>query len=394
MSGPDALREVGRQRRLLSAVTLLGLVMLSACSGSDPTSEQTGQPTPTTAAPYRSEIYDSRDHWLCLPDKADDPCHETLETTVIEADGTTTIEVHETASDPPIDCFYVYPTISGDRSMNSDLEAGPEERATIQSQAARLSSQCRIFAPVYRQVTLGVITGRGEIQGDRAQAGNVAYADVVDAWHWYLANENDGRGVVLIGHSQGSGHLTRLIREEIDPSEDARARLVGAYLLGSAVRVPQGQTVGGDFQQVPLCTQVDETGCVVTYASFRSTSPPPPNSFFGRPRSGEGVAGCVNPASPGGGAATLHSYFPASAAKTPGVTTRWVSFPGLVTAECVEDRGFSYLNVTVHGDPSDPRVDDIPGDLTREWGLHLVDVNLAMGDIVAMVGRQATAFAS
>jgi hypothetical protein len=339
-------------------------------------------------------VYDSPDHWLCLPDKADDPCHETLDTTVIEADGTTTLETHETAIDPPIDCFYVYPTISGDKSMNSDLEAGPEERATIQNQGARLNSQCRVFAPVYRQVTLGVITGSGEIAGDRAQAGNIAYADVVDAWRWYLANENDGRGVVLIGHSQGSGHLNRLIREEIDPNDAVRPQLVGAYLLGSAVRVPQGQTVGGDFQNVPLCTQDDETGCVVTYASFRSTSPPPPNSFFGRPRTGEGVAGCVNPASPSGGSAVLHSYFPSSAAKDPSVTTRWVSFPGLVTAECVAEGGFSYLRVTVHGDPNDPRVDDIPGDLTPEWGLHLVDVNLAMGDIVAMVERQAAAFTS
>jgi hypothetical protein len=201
--------------------------------------------------------------------------------------------------------------------------------------------------------------------------------------------------VVLIGHSQGSGHLNRLIREEIDPNEQARAQLVGAYLLGSTVRVPAGADVGGDFQHVPLCARDDQTGCVVTYASFRSTSPPPANSFFGRPRGGgEGIAGCVNPASPGGGSAELHSYFPASAADDPNVSTRWVSFPGLITAECVEQGEFSYLNVTVHGDPTDPRVDDIPGDLTPEWGLHLVDVNLAMGDIVAMVDRQAAAFAN
>jgi hypothetical protein len=386
-------------RRLI--LVAVATAVLAACSSSSNDNGQTqaaGTPTSerpataTTPAPYSSEIYDSRDNWLCLPDKTGDPCHENLDTTVIEADGSTSIETHEAATDPPIDCFYVYPTISGDQQMNSDLIPGPEEKTTVRNQAARLNSQCRVFAPVYRQVTLAVITGGAGSGGDRAQAGTIAYGDVADAWRWYLANENEGRGVVLIGHSQGSGHLNRLIKDEIDPDEQARSLLVGAYLAGSAVRVPDGQDVDGDFQNVPLCRSQDQTGCVVTYASFRSTSPPPDNSFFGRVRSGDGVAGCVNPAAPDGGSATMHSYFPASAANDPTVTTPFVSFPGLLSAECVQQGGFSYLNVTVHGDPSDPRVDDTPGDLTPEWGLHLVDVNLAMGDIVDMVGRQAAAY--
>lgn len=45
-----------------------------------------------------------------------------------------------------------------------------------------------------------------------------------------------------------------------------------------------------------------------------------------------------------------------------------------------------------------PRVDDIVGDVVVEgkvhpdWGLHLVDVNLAMGDLVALVREQSKAF--
>jgi hypothetical protein len=224
----------------------------------------------------------------------------------------------------------------------------------------------------------------------------VAYDDVVDAFRHFVANHSDGRGFVL-GHSQGAGHLNRLIAEEIDDEPLLRDRLVGAYLLGTTVAVLEGEVDGGDFENVPLCEAEDQVGCVVTYASFRSTAPPPADSFFGRPRSGEGVAGCVNPASPGGGTATLHPYLPGEAAfadpaRNGEVTTPFVTFPDLIRAECVEEGGFSYLSITVDGDPADPRTDDIGADLSPPWGLHLIDVQVAMGDVVEMARSQIAAY--
>ena len=61
------------------------------------------------------------------------------------------------AKDPPIDCFYVYPTVSRDQGMNSDLVAGGEENGAAESQFARFASVCRTFAPIYRQMTLASI---------------------------------------------------------------------------------------------------------------------------------------------------------------------------------------------------------------------------------------------
>ena len=58
----------------------------------------------------------------------------------------------------------------------------------------------------------------------------------------------------------------------------------------------------------------------------------------------------------------------------------------------------TYLEITVHGDPADPRVDDIVGDLgmrakpLADWGLHLVDVNLAMGNLLDLVGQQTRTY--
>jgi hypothetical protein len=63
-----------------------------------------------------------------------------------------------------------------------------------------------------------------------------------------------------------------------------------------------------------------------------------------------------------------------------------------LSAECTANEHATYLEITVHGDPSDDRVDDIVGDITPQWGLHLVDVNLAMGDLVQIVQEQTAAW--
>jgi hypothetical protein len=355
------------------------------------------------AAAYTSEIYSDPKHWLCRPGAAANVCDENLDVTDVAPDGTLSVEKFAKATDPGIDCFYVYPTISSDPGFLADLDADASstEAGAVRNQAARLGSVCRMYAPVYRQVTLAGLFGRAT--GDRAGGMDTAYGDVLDAWKHYLANDNDGRGVILVAHSQGSGHLGRLLREEIDPQPEERARIVGAYLLGSSVMVPEaGATVGGDLQNMPLCTASDETGCVVTFASFRSTAPPPENSFFGRPRAGGGVSGCVNPAAlvagTDGADTELHNVFPKSApvlndpAADAKITTKYVSLTGMVSGQCVNEGGFSFLKVTVHDDPADARVDDIGGDLTPEWGLHLVDANLVMNDLVALAERQAAAY--
>ena len=379
-------------------------------STSIPPTTTTAPPQPRAVAPPSTDYSDPA-HWVCRPDLTD-ICDSGLESTVVNADGSLRSEPWTPDPAAPIDCFYLYPTISRDLSANSDLVPSPnEEGFAALNQVARLGSSCRVFAPVYRQITLvalaGMLTGSARSSRSARSADRIAFADVVAAWKYYLANDNGGRGVILIGHSQGSGMLIKLMKSEIDPIAAVRRRLVSAFIAGASVRVPAGADVGGDFAHIGLCRSVDQVGCVVSWASFRSTAPPPEGSLFGRPRgSGGGVSACVNPAALAGGPAELHSYFtirggavlgggtePAWVDPTIGtVTTPFVQLPGLVTGECVTTNGFNYLSITVHGDPADPRVDDVVGDISPPWGLHLQDVNLVMGDIVRLVAAQSAAY--
>ena len=345
--------------------------------------------------------YRKAETWLCRPG-AQDACAVDISTTVIAANGQLTREAFTPAANPPIDCFYVYPTVSLDPGGNSDMAAGPEERNVVRAQFARFGSVCRTFAPLYRQFTLTALragTAGKPITADRT----LGYNDVLEAWNDYLKHDNNGRGVVLIGHSQGSGVLTQLIRNEID-GKPIQSRIVSALLLGSNVAVPKGKDVGGAFQHLPLCRAADQTGCVVTYVSFRSTIPPPAESRFGRVADATMEAGCTHPAALGGGSAPLHAHFTTGthAWLTSGtkIETPFVSVPGLLSARCVSNDKGSYLEVTVNGDAKDPRADDIPGDVMAagkpnpSWGLHLIDVHEAMGDLVALVGRQSKAYAA
>jgi len=199
----------------------------------------------------------------------------------------------------PIDCFYVYPTVSNDPGAVSDMTANAEELNVVRAQLARFGSKFRIYAPLYRQFTLTAL--RAGIAGTALPGANdpsvrlVGYNDVVDAWNYYLAHENKGRGVVLIGHSQGSGVLTRMIAAEID-GKPVQKQIVSALLLGTTLGVDKGKDTG-TFKSMPLCRSASQTGCVIAYATFRDTVPPPANSRFGRVQNPAMEAVCVNPAS-------------------------------------------------------------------------------------------------
>jgi hypothetical protein len=366
------------------------------------------QAQPPAAAASPKNDYTDPATWLCRPGRADS-CTVNQDSTVISTDGSMKREVFHANPNPPIDCFYVYPTVSTDPGVNSTMKIEAEEISVALHQFARFGAKCRLYAPMYRQFTLTALTAR--LNGKAMTGGDPAlgYNDVVDAWNEYLTRDNHGRGVVLIGHSQGSGLLTQLIAREID-GKPVQARLVSAILMGTTLQIPPGKDVGGSFQHVPLCHSPSQTGCVIAFASFRADSPPPSDSLFGRGRGGM-VAACVNPASLGGGSGELKSYLGAKGAMIAGasadpawtnpprpIATTFVSAPGLLTAECVSNEHGSYLAITIHATPGGARANQIAGDVIiggkvqANWGLHLIDANLNMGNLVDVVGAESKAY--
>ena len=337
--------------------------------------------------------------WLCRPGLAHNPCDTSLTTTVNLGGGKTSVKRFTRPKHPKIDCFYVYPTVSGQARPIATRRIDPEEREAAAQQASRFSQVCRLFAPMYRQLTVAALLGQKPATDAQKE---LAYRDVRDAWRDYLAHDNKGRGVVLIGHSQGTAHLKRLVHEEIETRPAVLKRLVSAILLGGNVEVPIGKDVGGTFTKVAACRSATQVGCVVAYSSF--VQPPPANSLFGLvPGSTTLQVLCTNPASLDANAtAPLVPYahskrFPGPLGPfvrpIPEVLTAWESQPNLYVAHCRYEFGRSWLDIGDVAGGLDGR-QRVSQSLGPTWGLHLVDVNIALGNLVDLVRSQTAAYLS
>jgi hypothetical protein len=391
-------------RSTLAAVTLGALLSVGTPRGDF----ALAQPPLSAAIAGTAQTYTDGAAWLCRPGRHDS-CADDQDATVVAADGTLTLERFHTAAHAPIDCFYVYPAVSTEPTGNADMTIGPEEMGAAGQQFARFAGTCRLFAPMYRQFTLkalGAAMGPNPVPFDRT----LGYSDVLAAWKDYLAHDNHGRGFVLIGHSQGSSVLAQLIASEID-GKPIQARMVSAILMGISLPVPKGADVGGAFKHIPVCRSNGQIGCVIAFSDFRDGSPPPAGSLFVKTPDGMQAA-CANPASLSGGSGALDAYLSTKGTTVIGIVgpppvwttparaidTPFVKVPGLLSAECVVNENGSYLAVTIHPSPGGARTGEIGGDIVvggkvqPDWGLHLIDANLNMGNLIAIVGDEAKAY--
>lgn len=336
---------------------------------------------------------DAKVVWLCKPGQKANPCEPSLTTTNFSPKAKRLgVEHVRQARRRRADCFYVYPTVSDQQAPQATQVVDDVLRSIALYQAARYSRDCRVFAPVYRQVT---IQGLLHPETVTVEMREQAYADVLEAWRAYLRRFNHGRGVVLIGHSQGTFVLRRLVREQIDPKASARKRLVSAVLLGGNVTVRAGSDRGGDFKRVLACRGPGQIGCVVAFSTFNAAVPQ--NSLFGRTSDPKLEVLCTNPAALAGGSGKLTTIYP-SAPFAPSViglaanlalgdlprpSTPWAAFPEAYSGKCSKADGASVLQVKpLLGAPTFTPTPD------ATWGLHLADANIALGNLGDLVRRQ------
>ncbi|HKP57946.1 MAG TPA: DUF3089 domain-containing protein [Polyangiales bacterium] len=354
--------------------------------------------------------YATAEHWICRPDIDPDECAtRDIDATEIKPDGTVTVLDHKPAAQPAFDCFYVYPTVwISQTAQMTDFSANGVKMVLdpLLAQAARFTSLCRMYAPMYRQAGLA---------GTSLQPGadkQLALQDVRDAFAYYLAHDNKGRKFVLLGHSQGAYMLTSMIARDIDEKPELRARMISAILLGAQPYAPPGQKVGGSFKNITACTEPGQTGCVIAFNSFPVEAPPQASALVGHvtdvfanePVDTAGQVFCTEPASLARNTGRYTgSYFPLMlnnpmfGAPKPidGVSTPFALWRDLLRGHCVYKDGLSYLEVS--SEPgADSKLRSLPeyrSTLLESvgFGMHLVDYDIALEDLMKAVELQAMA---
>jgi pimeloyl-ACP methyl ester carboxylesterase len=349
-------------------------------------------PAPSGAAPEKNRVA-----WLCKPGKERNPCQRGLETTLISPSGDQLgVKKPHAPKHRKVDCFYVYPTVSDQQTPNANLHIDPEERSIALYQAARYSQYCRVYAPMYRQITLQGILDPDSIT---PRMWRLAYTSALRAWKQYLRKYNDGRGVVLIGHSQGTYVLRKLIAREIDPKRELRRKLVSALLLGGDVTVADGSSTGGDFEHVRACHSRSQLHCVIAFSTFNA--PVPDDARFGRAAEPGLEVLCTNPAELGGkgGLRTIYPSKPFAPNTSIGAATRlvgvpevdadtpWIQASSAYFGSCSSANDANVLQIAARDGAPDLR--PVPN---AAWGLHLTDANIALGNLITVVRHQAKEF--
>ena len=286
----------------------------------------------------------------------------------------------------PFAVFFVHPTSYLNRaSWNAPLANGGDPEAEriariyLRGMASPFNAASEIWAPRYRQATFGAfLTDAPEAR----QAIDAAYADVREAFRYFLSSVDPGTPIVLAGHSQGSLHLKRLIAEEVKGTPVA-SRLVAAYVIGWPVSTLHDLPVMG----LPACAAPEQTGCVVSWSSF--AEPADPGTLLETYASTPALDGkapgnepmlCTNPLSgtPGASApasANLGTLVPEDSME------KGTLQPGLVPARC-DRRGLLLI-----GPPPEMGSYVLPGN-----NYHVYDLPLFWANTKADVARRVGAW--
>ena len=195
--------------------------------------------------------YSNLDFWAAHPEKLDG------------ADVSPIGFSFDRQEDAEVDVFFVHPTtFISSSNWNQSIEKkylSKNNRAvrylhewSLRDQASIFNSCCKVYAPHYRQATLASFLS---LIGNGGKALNYAYSDVRAAFFYFLENFNKDRAFVIVGHSQGSMHIIRLLKEEI-VGKELMGRMVAAYTVGYPSKPISG---------LKVCGSKTETMCQISW---------------------------------------------------------------------------------------------------------------------------------
>lgn len=172
-----------------------------------------------------------------------------------------------------VDVFFIHPTgYMNGADWNSPLntQSRTEENTTwmMANQASAFNGTANVYAPRYREASIFRYLGAPEDLATKAM--DFAYADVVRAFEYYLANENKGKPFIIASHSQGSQHAFRLLQERID-GQDIQGRMVAAYVIGTRIT----NRDAASLKSIKVCDTPTQTGCLVHWAAMGDGGTPP-----------------------------------------------------------------------------------------------------------------------
>ncbi|ALJ04991.1 hypothetical protein APS56_07580 [Pseudalgibacter alginicilyticus] len=259
-------------------IFIFQIILILSCSKENGNITESDFNEETIEIPNSTVSYDDMENWSFHPNKATILHTYNLDIAVIDQN----LEIEQiidisnnSNANTGVDVFWVHPTILSDTQNFTAVEAiAIEDQDAIKialttiAQGSLLAKYGRMFAPRYRQST-------GKAYNDNVekelQANVIAtsYSDIKAAFLNYLNNYNNGNKIILAGHSQGSFLLGMLLRDLFDTDENLRNKLVTAALGGMRyVYAKQGTYKGGWWENIPLCTAINECGCISNWNSM------------------------------------------------------------------------------------------------------------------------------
>jgi pimeloyl-ACP methyl ester carboxylesterase len=287
------------------------------------------------------------------------------------------------SSAPEFAVFFVHPTSYFDnRNWNAPLGDDQSQQFAgifVRGMGSAFNRASEIWAPRYRQATFGSFLDNSD---DAHDAMNAAYADIEQAFDYFLQNVDAETPIVLAGHSQGAMHVLRLLRNRVADS-DLQPRIAMVYAIGWPISIEH------DLPELPLpaCENANQGGCIVTWASLADGGdagmmlrPFSRSAGFDGELRGEGPILCVNPLNGvlGGSAEAalnLGTLVPSSDLTTGDLV------PAAVPARCRED------GMLMIGDPPEMGAHVLP-----QNNYHVYDIPLFWANLQADVGTRVAAW--